>query len=112
MQQVGWMLPHLPAHSSHLKQQPKGLIYFREGLLKSWIQNSPGGDAAKSGHGTSSSSSIKNFSLTSVATVDFQPFIFHVFKKVLTLLHYRKIRVCTIHTDSTTLSKLCTSTQF
>lgn len=59
MQQVGWILPHLPGHSSHLKQQPEGLVYFRERLLKSWIQNSPGGDAAKSGHGTSSSSSIK-----------------------------------------------------
>lgn len=70
MQQVGWILPHLPGHSSHLKQQPKGLVYFRERLPKSWIQNSPGGDTAKSGHGTSSSSSIK-LSLTSVTIVDF-----------------------------------------
>lgn len=60
MQQVGWVLAHLPGHSSHLKQQPQGLLYFRE-RLQSWIQNSPGGDAAKSGHGTSSSSSIKLF---------------------------------------------------
>lgn len=61
MQQVGRILAHLRGHSSHLKQQPEGLVYFREQLLKSCIQNSPGGDAAKSGHGTSHSSSIKLF---------------------------------------------------